>query len=121
MTKRKRMSAKQRKYFGKRKSRRVYAVSAPKRRKVSMARYKKHYSRSRVGGGMKSMLAPILGGVADNVIDSYSPIDGIGATIVGMFMHNQTVKDIGLYKVGYSAGNFLPIPRGSGTTQGGLL
>jgi hypothetical protein len=114
------MTAKQLRYFGKR-HKRVVAVSVPKRRKrYSMARYRKHYSRSRVGGGMKSMLSPILAGVADNVIDSYSPIDGIGAVVVGMFMHNQTVKDIGLYKVGFSAGNFLPIPRGSSVT-GGLL
>jgi hypothetical protein len=85
-----------------------------------MARYKKHYSRSRIGGGMKSMLSPILAGVADNVIDSYSPIDGLGAVMIGMFMHNETVKNIGLYKVGFSAGNFLPIPRG-GSGSGGLL
>jgi hypothetical protein len=70
---------------------------------------------------MKGMLAPIVGGIADNVIDSYSPINGIGATITGMFMHNETVKNIGLYKVGFSIGNFLPIPRGSGATGGGLL
>lgn len=70
---------------------------------------------------MKGMLAPIVGGIADNVIDSYSPIDGVGATITGMFMHNETVKNIGLYKVGFSIGNFLPLPRGSGGASGGLL
>jgi len=86
-----------------------------------MARRKSYRSYARKGiGGAKGMLAPILGGVADNIIDSYSPIDGIGATIVGMFMHNNTVKDIGLYKVGFSAGNFLPIPRG-GSGSGGLM
>jgi hypothetical protein len=69
---------------------------------------------------MKGMLAPIIGGVADNIIDSYSPIDGLGAVAVGMFMHNSTLKDIGLYKVGFSAGNFLPIPRGGGSTSGGF-
>jgi hypothetical protein len=70
--------------------------------------------------GMKGMLAPILGGVADNVIDSYSPVSGIGGTIVGMFLHNETTKNIGLYKVGYSVGNFLPIPRGTNSTGGGF-
>ena len=84
-----------------------------------MSKRYRSYGR-KVGGGMKSMLAPVLAGVADNVIDSYSPIDGIGATAVGMFMHNQTVKDIGLYKVGFSLGNMLPIPRG-GSGTGGLL
>jgi len=86
-----------------------------------MARYRKHYSRGRIGGGMKGMLAPIVGGIADNVIDSYSPIDGIGGVISGMFLHSEITKNIGLYKVGYSIGNFLPIPRGSGASQGGLL
>lgn len=87
-----------------------------------MARYRRFRSYSRKGiGGMKGMLAPIVGGIADNVIDSYSPIDGVGATITGMFMHNETVKNIGLYKVGFSIGNFLPLPRGSGGASGGLL
>jgi len=86
-----------------------------------MARYRKHYSRGGRGiGGMKGMLAPIVGGIADNVIDSYSPVDGIGSTITGMFMHNETVKCIGLYKVGFSIGNFLPIPRGGGASPGGF-
>jgi hypothetical protein len=67
------------------------------------------------------MLAPILGGLADNVIDSYSPIDGIGGVVVGMFMHNEITKNIGLYKVGFSAGNFLPIPRGGGGSSGGFV
>ena len=87
-----------------------------------MARYRrKSYSRGRTGGGMKGMLAPIVGGIADNVIDSYSPIDGIGSTISGMFLHNETVKCIGLYKVGYSIGNFLPIPRGGASSGGGFI
>ena len=86
-----------------------------------MARYRRFRGSSRRGGlGMKGLLAPILGGIADNVIDSYSPIDGIGATVTGMFLHNETVKNIGLYKVGFSIGNFLPIPRGGGGS-GGLL
>jgi hypothetical protein len=83
-----------------------------------MARYRRHFSRGRIGGGMKSFLPPILGGVLDNVIDSYSPIDGIGGTMVGMFMHSPTVRDIGLYKVGFSIGNFLPIPRGNSPSGG---
>jgi hypothetical protein len=114
------MSALQRKYFGKKHKAIRAKRHVSKRRRINVSKYKKHYSRARIGGGMKSMLSPILAGVADNVIDSYSPIDGLGAVMVGMFMHNQTVKDIGLYKVGFSAGNFLPIPRG-GSGTGGLL
>ena len=87
-----------------------------------MARYRRFRSSSRRGGagGFKGLLAPIVGGIADNVIDSYSPIDGIGATVTGMFLHNETIKNLGLYKVGFSIGNFLPLPRGSGGTSGGF-
>ena len=87
-----------------------------------MARYRrKSYSRGRTGGGMKGMLAPIVGGALDNVIDSYSPIDGIGAVVSGMFLHSEITKNIGLYKVGYSIGNFLPIPRGGASSGGGFI
>ena len=74
------------------------------------------------GGGMKSMIAPILAGIGDNIIDPITPIDGIASTGVGIFMHNETVKNLGLYKVGYSLGNILPIPRlgGGGSSNGGF-
>lgn len=121
--KRRRMSALQRKYFGKRRKtvtrRKVVYVARRRRGRRAYTRGIRRYGR-RAGVGMKGMLAPIIGGVADNVIDSYSPIDGLGAVAVGMFMHNSTLKDIGLYKVGFSAGNFLPIPRGSSGTGGGF-
>lgn len=76
---------------------------------------RKAYSRA---GGFKGILAPIVGGVADSYLDPMLPIDGIGATAVGMFMHNSTLKDIGLYKVGMSIGNIIPLP-GRGATSGG--
>ena len=72
-------------------------------------------------GGFKGILAPIVGGVADSYLDPMLPIDGVGATAVGMFMHNSTLKDIGLYKVGMSIGNILPLPGRPGGSQGGLL
>ncbi len=78
---------------------------------------------SRGLGGMKGMIAPVLGGVADSYLDSMLPIDGIGATAAGFFLHNETVKNIGLYKVGFSLGNILPLPGkpSGGNTVGGLL
>jgi hypothetical protein len=129
MARRRRMSALQRKYFGKRKARRVSAVSVPRRKKtrryVSMARYRRHRSGGRRGGlglgGMKSMISPVLAGVADSYLDPMLPIDGVGATAVGMFMHNETMKNLGLYKVGFSIGNIIPLPGRSGTSSGGLL
>lgn len=88
-----------------------------------MARY--HKSRrsggSRGIGGMKSMLFPIAAGVADSYLDPMLPIDGIGATALGFVGHDSTLKTIGLYKVGSSIGNILPLPGRSGTSQGGLL
>lgn len=76
---------------------------------------------SRGIGGMKSLIAPIAGGFADSVIDPVSPVDGVGGAAVGFLMHNDTVKNIGLYKVGYSLGGIIPIPNifGSGGSKGG--
>lgn len=63
---------------------------------------------------MKSMLAPIVAGVADAVINPRSPIDGIGSTAIGFVMHNETVKTIGLYQVGQSIAQFIPFIGGGG-------
>lgn len=111
--KRRKLTRKQRKYFTKK----------VKRGKVKMARrrggFKRYASRGvRSAGGFKGILAPIVGGVADSYLDPMLPIDGVGATAVGMFMHNSTLKDIGLYKVGLSLGNILPLPGRSGTSGG---
>ena len=120
MRKRK-MTAKQLKYFGKRKRKTV------KTKVVKLARrrggFRRTVSRARgfgSGGGMKSMLCPIVAGVADSYLDPMLPIDGVGAAATGMFMRNNTVRDIGLYKVGISIGNIIPLPGRSGTS-GGLL
>ena len=85
-------------------------------------RYSRYKSYARKGiGGAKSMIAPIVGGVADSYLDPMLPVDGVGATAVGIFMHNPTLKNIGLYKVGFSLGNILPLPGRSGVNQGGML
>jgi hypothetical protein len=115
------MTAKQLKYFGKRRTKTVYVKAKTKRRKTHMAKKSYRRSASRGIGGIKSMLPCIIGGVADSYLDPMLPIDGVGATAVGMFMHNSTLKDIGLYKVGFSLGNILPLPGRNGGTQGALL
>ena len=71
-------------------------------------------------GGFKSMLGPIAGGALDSILDPMLPIDGVGGTIAGMFLHSGTTRDIGLYKVGMSIGQLLPIP-GRTSIQGGML
>ena len=89
-----------------------------------MARYRrKSYSRGRgIGGGFKGMIAPVLGGVADSYLDPMLPIDGVGATAVGMFMHSETIKNLGLYKVGFSLGNIIPLPgRNVSQSTGGFF
>ena len=98
----------------------VYAY-APRRRAISTARYRRFRRRggSRGGGGYKSLIAPIIGGVADAVINPRSPIDGIGSTAVGFFMHNETIKNIGLYQVGTSIAQFIPFIGGGSGGIGG--
>lgn len=97
------------------KRRRVYAAARGYARRG--------YSRARGGmGGLKGMITPVVAGVADSYLDPMLPIDGIGASAVGIFMHNETVKNIGLYKVGFSLGNVLPLPGRGGAigTSGGF-
>ena len=77
------------------------------------------YARKGIGG-MKSMISPIVAGVADSYLDPMLPIDGIGATAIGMFMHNETIKNLGLYKVGFSIGNIIPLPGRGATASGGF-
>jgi len=86
-----------------------------------MARYKKHYSRGGRGlGGMKSMIAPIVGGIADSYLDPMIPgFNGLGATGVGFIMRNETIKNLGLYKLGFSIGNMIPLPGRNSTSTGG--
>lgn len=117
MVKRRRMTKKQLKYFGKRKRIKKVKVVKVARRRYARAR---SYARKGIGGA-KSMIAPIVGGVADSYLDPMLPIDGVGATAVGMFMHNTTLKEIGLYKVGFSLGNIIPLPGRGATSSGGML
>jgi len=88
-----------------------------------MARHRRRSFGGKSRGGLKGMLAPIAAGVADSYIDPISPIDGIGASAIGIFMHSPTVRDIGLYKVGMSIGNILPLPHigGSGGNVGAMM
>jgi hypothetical protein len=107
-------------------------VGTSKRRSVSMVRYRRRnrrrvgrvYSRRRrySGGGgmkipMKGLLAPIIGGAADAIINPRSPINGIGSTAVGFVMKNEVVKTIGLYQVGQSLATFIPFV---GASAGGV-
>jgi hypothetical protein len=99
----------------------VARASSKIRRKRVMARKSHRSYGRRIGGGVKSMISPIVAGVADSYLDPMLPIDGIGATAVGMFMHNETMKNLGLYKVGFSIGNIIPLPGRTGTSSGGML
>lgn len=110
------------------KKRRRHKITRRKKR-VYMARRRRYYPRRayarrfrrygrRVGGGVKGMIPPILGGVADAFINPRSPIDGLGSTAVGYFMHDSTLRTIGLYQVGQSIAGFIPfIGTGAGAGQ----
>lgn len=116
MKRRRRMTKKQLKYFGKRKrSKRVKVVKMARRR--SYRGRARSYAKRGIGS-IKSMLPPVLGGVADTYLDSMLPVQGVGATAVGMFMHDGTLKTIGLYKIGGSIGNLIPLPGVSGSSGG---
>lgn len=91
---------------------------------VHMARKgKRHFSRGGFGfGSMKSMIWPIAAGVADSYIDPLSPVDGLGATFIGMIGKDPALKTIGLYKLGASLGNIIPLPgRGTVASTGAML
>ncbi len=83
-----------------------------------MARYR-HYARRGIGG-LKGGLPVAIAGIADSVIDPRSPIDGLGSIAIGLFMKNSFAMNLGFYKAGYSAGQFIPVI-GGGTSKGGLL
>lgn len=87
-----------------------------------MAKRKSYRSYVKRGiGGAKSLIAPIGAGIAENILDNYLPIAGVAPTAVGMLMHDQTLKTMGLYQIGYSLGNILPIPGITSGSKGGLL
>ncbi len=96
--------------------------------KKSMAKRRFAKSRSYIArargfgskGGIMGLLTPIGAGVIDSYLDPIIPIDGVGAAGMGFFFHNNTIKNIGLYKIGMSLGNIIPLP-GRSSTQGGLL
>jgi len=107
MAKRRRMTAKQLKYFGPRRTRpsKTKVVYRMARRRRSYGR--RIYSRARRsigGGGWKSMLAPIAGGAGDVIAQKYIPIFGIGSTAAGMLLKDQVTMKMGLNKIGESIG-----------------
>ena len=72
-------------------------------------------------GGMKGMIAPVAGGVLDNVIGSRLPVQGVGAIAAGIFLKSNTTRDIGLYALGHSIGGMIPILGSGNGSSGGLL
>jgi hypothetical protein len=70
-------------------------------------------------GGMKSIIAPLLGGAGDAFLADKIPVQGIGATVAGFALGDHTTRQIGLYQLGYSGAQmFLG---GNGGSGGGLL
>jgi hypothetical protein len=95
-------------------SRRV-KTTRRKGRKVYMAR-KRSYSRRGRGGGLgsiMSLLIPVAAGAADSYVNPLLPINGIPSTVIGMFGHNETVKNIGLWQVGASIPSMIGFGQGS--------
>jgi hypothetical protein len=126
MKKRRRMTAKQLKYFGPKRTRQ----SKPK--VVYMARRRRNYGRRFVSrarrssggiggmGGIKSMLAPVAGGALDVVAQKYVPVFGVGSTAIGFFLKDQVTMKLGLNKIGESLGAMFAGGGGNGGTGGWL-
>lgn len=121
--KRRKMTAKQLKYFGPRSTR------TKKRKVVYVARRRRSYGRRFVSrarrsaggmGGWKSMLAPIAGGAVDVVAQKYIPVFGVGSTAAGMLLKDQVTMKIGLNKIGESLGAMFAGGGGSGNGGGWL-
>ena len=70
-----------------------------------------------LGGKMGGILPPIVGGFADAVINPRLPVNGVGSTAVGYLMHDQVIKELGLYQIGQSLATFVPF---LGATSGGV-
>ena len=112
------MSALQKKYFGKR-HKKVKVIRMARRRRSyaarrfgGFARRTYHRARGLGGGRWGGMLPPLIGGAADSFLSGMNIFglrlpSGVGATAVGVFMHSQTTRDIGLYQIGASLPNML--------------
>lgn len=124
------MSALQKKYFGKRQKRKKTTrkvVYVAKRRSFSRARgfARRSYSRARggIGGKFGQFLPPLAGGIADSLIGNYSIMGfkvpmGAGSALIGHFMKSQTTRDIGLYQVGRSIPSYFGA---GGNNSGGFV
>jgi len=121
------MTALQKKYFGKRSTRRAH-----KPKVVYMARRKRYYSRARSyvrrargGGGNGNMkgivdglLAGVAGGVASKYVGSYGqPAATIG---IGWFRHNNTLMTLGGIQLGQMVGSMVGLGNGNGNGNGGF-
>jgi hypothetical protein len=104
----------------------------PKKSVVKVARYRRArraYSayrsfRGRRGGklgGMKSLIAPLLGGAGDAFLAGRIPVNGVGATVAGFALGDHTTRQIGLYQIGYSGAQMFLGGGGGGVSGGGLL
>ena len=97
------MTAKQRKYFGKRSSVKVVRVA----RRRSFAKHSYSRARGLGGGKFTGMLPPLIGGMADSFLGDINILGfklptGVGSAAIGHFMGSQTTRDIGLYQIGAS-------------------
>lgn len=121
MRKRK-MTAKQLKYFGKRKK--VGTIAKRRTRYVNVAR--RGYRRARGLGGSKfgGIIPPLLGGIVDEYVGNFNILgfklpQGAGATVIGWFMHDPITRNIGLYQVGRSIPSLMQ--GGGGLTGGSVI
>jgi hypothetical protein len=90
--------------------------SRPRYRYIKSSARRSYHS----GGGWKGLIAPAAGGAGDVIAQKFIPINGVGSTVAGMFLHDSITMKIGLNKVGESLG-YMFAGGGSSGSSGGWL
>jgi hypothetical protein len=72
-------------------------------------------------GGLGSF-APGIAGAAENIVNNYIPVPGLGTFGAGWLLNDTWSKNQGMYQIGYYFGGMLPSFGGGGSTSaGGML
>lgn len=120
------MTAKQRRYFGKRK---VVKVARRRRGRAFVGRSYRRASRGGLGGSMKGTMGQVFDGAAIGAIQAIIPDDALfgladPAVMIGWgwFRKNQTAQFLGGYQLGQKilSGGFLGIGGGKTGGSGGM-
>ena len=119
------MTALQLKYFGKghsvrHKKGKVGYIAKKRRSRSVYAKKARSGGRSMLGGlgGIKTIIAPLVGGAGDAFLAGKIPVDGVASTVSGFVLGDKMTRQIGLYQVGRSGANMFIGGQGFGSSGG---